>query len=180
MRDSLAAAQINVQSWRESFAGIRPQPVLDSITIEQRYGMFRQRFKDPSYRMFVAQRSDGDAIGFVDFGPPREATRYSAEIYALYVLNACQRQGVGTRLFLMVVDAMLAEGNDSLCLIVLEDSPFRAFYEKLGGRQIGRGGANEGQDAFAIYGWTDVRHIRDRLPRARSDASMRAPDPLSG
>jgi len=180
MRDSHAAAQVNVQSWRESFGGIRPQAVLDSMTIEQRYRMFRQRFKDPAYRMFVAQRSDEGVIGFVDFGPPREDKHHSAEICALYVLSAFQRQGIGSRLFMMVVDAMLAEGNDSLCLIVLDDSPFRAFYEKLGGRQIARGEANERHEAFVMYGWSDVRRIRDLLRRERTDGSAHAPNVLAG
>ena len=94
--DSLAVAQVHVQSWRESFKGIVPQSFLDAMSVERREQAFRARFAIDFYRMFLAETANTGVIGFADFGKPRETERvYTAELYAIYLLRDFQRQGIG-------------------------------------------------------------------------------------
>jgi len=155
--DSVAAAEVNVRSWQESLAGANAHP--EDLSIERRAAMFGRRFGAAFYRMYVAEARQAGAVGFVDVGLPREARwRCDAELYAIYVLRAYQRAGVGQRLFRLACEAVIAEGLRSLYLIALQDNPYRTFYERLGGRLLAHrpAGAVPGQDAHVIYAWPDV------------------------
>lgn len=164
-------AVVNVRSWRESFRGVVPQAHLDGMSCEWRAAAFAQRFGQREraceagdgadfYQMFVAERAGAEAVGYVDFGPPR-ATRFgafAAELYSIYVLPEHQRRGVGTRLFRLTADALLARGRRSMYLETLEASPYRRFYERMGGRPAGRGTHQIGGVDFVelAYGWDDL------------------------
>lgn len=156
--DSLAAARVNVQSWRESFPERHQDS--DDLSIEGRAAMFRHRFGASFYRMFVAEAQGQGAIGFVDVGRPRDARWHcDAELYAIYVLKRYQGLGVGQRLFELACEAVLAQGLATMYLIALQDNPHRVFYERLGGLQLAQlpAGAVAGQDAHVIYAWFDLR-----------------------
>jgi hypothetical protein len=53
---------------------------------------------------------------------------------------------------------MKDDGIGSLCLDALEVSPYRRFYEKFGGKVVGRDQHKLGDDDFdtVIYGWDDI------------------------
>ena len=157
--DSLEVARVHVQSWRESFTGIVPQSFLDEMSVENRAQAFRARFAEESYRMFIAETPADGPIGFADFGKPRDNNlQYQAELYAIYLLRDFQRQGVGARLFTLGVESLVADGMNSMYLLALEVSPYKSFYEKMGGRVIGRAAIELGGQKFTelIYGWDSL------------------------
>ena len=156
--DSAAAAEINIRSLQESFAGALPRP--GDLSVERRAAMFRRRFDAAFYRMYIAEAPGRGPVGFVDVGRPRDARwNCDAELYAIYVLKRYQGSGVGRRLFGLAREAVLAAGLESMYLIALQDNPYRAFYERLGGRQLAQvpAGAVPGQDAHVIYAWLELR-----------------------
>ena len=53
--------------------------------------------------------------------------------------------------------AALEQGRRSMYLIVLDDSPYRDFYAKLGGRQLARRTATKSHEAHAVYGWREYQ-----------------------
>jgi ribosomal protein S18 acetylase RimI-like enzyme len=164
--DCIAAAEVNIRAWQQSFAD-RPPLVAGDASVERRADLFRRRFDAPLYRMYVAEAQGQGVVGFVDVGPPREPGWHcDAELYAIYVLKPYQRTGVGSRLFELAWGAVLAAGLRSMYLIVLQDSPYRAFYERAGGRLLAQraAGALPGQDAHAIYAWLDLRGRIGRDP----------------
>jgi GNAT superfamily N-acetyltransferase len=162
LRDCEAVAETNVRSWRESFAGIRPQAALDTMSVPQRTDMYRRRFTGESYHMFVAEVHEHGVIGFVDVGRARQNRAYDAELYAIYIRKAFQRHGLGTSLFELAINAAIADGMDSLCLIVLADSPYRAFYEKLGGCLVAEAMADAAEhgDSYVTYAWKNLRRMQ--------------------
>jgi GNAT superfamily N-acetyltransferase len=92
-------------------------------------------------------------------GPARQSDwQCDAELYSIYVLKAFQRKGVGLRLFDLAVAAGLARGMNSLYVIVLRDSPYRRFYEKLDGRQIfdSVAGSADDDQAYVVYAWAQL------------------------
>ena len=154
--DSLAVARVHVQSWRESFTGIVPQSFLDEMSVENRAQAFRTRFGTDSYRMVIAETPTNGVIGFADFGTARETDRpYQAELYAIYLLRDFQREGAGTRLFTLGVTFLVADGMNSMYVLALEASPYKSFYEKMGGRVVDREAIEIGGVKYAelIYGW---------------------------
>jgi GNAT superfamily N-acetyltransferase len=154
--DCLAVAGVHVQSWRGSFAGIVPQTFLDRMSIEDRAKSFEKGFLAPSYRMYVAEVPGRGVVGFADFAEPRETIdAYEGELYAMYLLPAFQRKGIGGRLFNLGVKYLVSIGKSSMYLLALEVSPYRSFYEKMGGQIVGRKQTEiEGvmYDEL-IYGW---------------------------
>jgi ribosomal protein S18 acetylase RimI-like enzyme len=160
--DSLAAAEVNVQSLQESFPGGYPV----DLSIDRRAAMYQRRFGAAFYRMYVAEARGRGVVGFVDVGGPRDARwNCDAELYAIYVLKPYQRSGVGQRLFELACGAVVAQGLESMYLIALQDNPYRGFYARLGGRPLAQlaAGAVPGQDAHVIYAWFDLRR-RSSVP----------------
>ncbi|HEV2705360.1 MAG TPA: GNAT family N-acetyltransferase [Pyrinomonadaceae bacterium] len=158
--DCQAVAEVHVRSWRESYSGIVPQSFLDKMSVEQRAQAFARGFTDDSYKMYVAEVPEKGIVGFADFGELREGSgAFEAELYALYLLSEFQRKGIGEKLFRQVVEALVRRGQHSMLLLTLEVSPYRTFYEKMGGRVRGRKQiALEGLMFDALfYGWEDLR-----------------------
>lgn len=160
--DCAAVAEVHVRSWRESFAGLVPQEFLDAMSVERRTRAFAERFAAPSssYRMFVAEAAGRGVVGFADFGEPREEFGgYEGELYAIYLLPEFQRRGVGGRLFRLGVEHLLASGRRSMYLLALKVSPYRTFYEKMGGRVVGSKRVEIGGEPFdeLVYGWDELR-----------------------
>lgn len=158
LSDSLNVARVQVQSWRESYKGIVPQEFLDNISPEDRAQAFRARFAEDAYRMFIAETPADGAIGFVDLGKPREQRPYQAELFAIYLLRDFQRQGIGRMLFTRGVQSLVADGMNSMYLVALEVSPYKSFYQKMGGRVVDRGEMEIATVKFIelIYGWDSL------------------------
>lgn len=158
--DCFAVARVHVQSWKESFAGIVPQTFLDKKSVEERAKAFEAGFSANSYKMYVAEVAGRGVVGFADFGEPREPVgAYEGELYAIYLVSEFQRRGIGERLFKLGVDYFIGGGKESMYLLTLEVSPYRYFYEKMGGQIIGKKQVEiEGimYDEL-VYGWNSLR-----------------------
>ena len=154
--DALAVAKVHVQSWRESFAGIVPQTFLDKMSVENRARAFETSFAFDSYKMFVVETQENYIVGFADFGKIRDnQSKFEAELYAIYLLSDVQRKGIGGKLFDLGVKYLVANNMNSLSLTALEASPYKRFYEKMGGRLVERKTTNIESKSYAtvIYGW---------------------------
>lgn len=161
--DCPAVAKVHVRSWKESFAGIVPQTFLDKMSVEKRATAFAAGFSADSYKMYVAEAPARGVVGFADFGEPRESVgAYEGELYAIYIVPEFQRRGIGERLFNLGVDYFVGGGKSSMYLLALEVSPYRLFYEKMGGHVVGKKRVEiEGvmYDELA-YGWNSLRRSR--------------------
>ena len=108
----------------------------------------------------MAETEKGEAIGFVVAGPESEGNlEYRGEIYAIYLLEVYQHQGVGHCLFLASCRSLQDAGMGSMLLWVLEDNHgARRFYESMGGEPINSKSVNIGGIDFTelAYGWTDI------------------------
>jgi len=154
--DALAVGKVHVQSWRESFAGIVPQTYLDKMSVEHRAKAFEKGFAVDFYKMFVAETEVNGIVGFADFGKARDnQSQYEAELYAIYLLRDFQRKGIGGKLFDLAVKYLVAQNMNSMSLTALEISPYKPFYEKMGGHLVERKTTNiEGESyATVVYGW---------------------------
>jgi GNAT superfamily N-acetyltransferase len=155
-----AVAKVHVRSWKESFAGLVPQTVMDRITVENRTKAFEKRFQSDSYKLYVGEAADRGLIGFADCGEPRERIdTYQAELYAIFLLPEFQGSGVGRQLFSLCVEGLVKSGKSSMYLLAFENSPYRSFYDKMGGRLVRKRPVEIEGTMFdaVVYGWTNLR-----------------------
>ena len=156
-------AAVHVESWQRSFAGIVPDDFLSAMSVEKRLKAYSDRECGGSYQMLVAEHPDEGIVGFGDFGKPTLPGGHDAQIFSFYFLPEFQRKGLGERLFRRCVERIAREGHRSLCLDSLEVSPYRTFYDKMGGKIVGRDSHKLGDADFetVIYGWDNIEKIAD-------------------
>jgi L-amino acid N-acyltransferase YncA len=88
-------------------------------------------------------------------------------VYAIYLLESWQGQGIGRQLTITLVRQLIQRGFTSLLIWVLADNPSRQFYEALGGQQVHeRLQMTGGVELMDVaYGWLDARTLVDAQVR---------------
>jgi len=157
--DAPGIARVHVDSWRTSYAGLIAAEFLDQLSYAKRAELWAQilaKPEDPGI-IFVAESSAGEIIGFVSAGPGRENDPlHTGEIYAIYLLQEAQGQGIGTQLWDAAVHFLLEQGYPSLLVWVLRDNlPARRFYAAAGGQILREKPIQIGQQKLSevAYGW---------------------------
>ena len=160
--DAQAIAKVHVDSWRTAYASILSSEFLASLSYEQRQKMWSSILSSPEGQSFVyvAESPDRQVVGFACAGPRREGDKvYHGEIYALYLLQNYQRQGLGRQLFRAAVAELNRREMTSLLIWVLAANPARAFYEAMGGKYLSEKDIEIGGQRLieVAYGWIDTR-----------------------
>ena len=161
-RDAAGIAHVHIQSWRTTYAGIVPEEYLVALNEAERTQQWRE-WLTGGFSVYVAE-VDGKVAGFIGGGPLREPIQaYDAELYAIYLLQPAQRQGVGRALLGKLAASLSGQGFQSMIAWVLEKNPSREFYAKTGARpvaskEIDVGGATLVEVA---YGWPALRSLQD-------------------
>jgi ribosomal protein S18 acetylase RimI-like enzyme len=165
--DGFAIARVNVESWQTAYKGLLPDEALAALSVEERaLGWLRrlQNAEPPSFTC-VAE-IEGQIVGFVAGGAEREGDPlYKGEVYAIYLLPAYQRRGIGGALLREGAVRLVQSGFESMLVWMLAGNPASRFYEAMGGQALRT-------EPFKIvgvmrekiaYGWTDIHAL------ARSD-----------
>jgi ribosomal protein S18 acetylase RimI-like enzyme len=156
VEDAESIGLVQVESWRKTYAGILPDAHLESLNIEKHALFWRQSLREGRMYVFVAEDSWG-IFGFIAGGAIREPIEgYDAELYAIYLMPARQRRGVGQELALTLREALLMESFNSMVVWVLEQNlPAVSFYKKLGGIPIAQKPIDIGGTVLSelAFGW---------------------------
>jgi GNAT superfamily N-acetyltransferase len=137
--DADGVANVHVDSWRSTYRDFLPKDFLDNLSYETRAQGWARAFgrNEPSEFAIVAE-SEGQIVGFVTGGPTREEINpYTGMIYAIYLLEAHHKQGIGRAMFEQARAALVERGMASFMLWVLDGNPTSGFYEHMGGKVIG-------------------------------------------
>jgi ribosomal protein S18 acetylase RimI-like enzyme len=162
--DVLAMAKVHIVSWRETYPGLLPDPMLERLSIADEAIRWQRMLDRPrawgGAMTFVADQ-DGAVVGYGTCGEQRTSLLrdrgFTGEISELYVLRSAQRQGAGSGLMKAMAGDLLERGHRGVSLWVLEQNgAARRFYERLGGMAIAekRSGLVE-----VAYGWADLRRL---------------------
>jgi 3-deoxy-manno-octulosonate cytidylyltransferase (CMP-KDO synthetase) len=153
-KDVQEIAEVYVDTVRRSFGCIYPDEYLDSLSIEKRVSASLERFSRKDYRLFTARTATGKLVGFADSGEPilNEVSQV-CQLYSIYLLPEYHGLGIGKSLF-----KACATGIESLCLDTVESSPYRRFYDRIGGKIVGTGRHDFGGVELdtVIYAWDDL------------------------
>jgi ribosomal protein S18 acetylase RimI-like enzyme len=132
--DAAGIARVQVETWRDAYAGLVASTVLDSLSVPAGAARWASLLEQPDVGTHVAV-VDGEVRGFVCAGGARDAdaSARAGEVYAIYVLPSAQRRGLGAALLDAAVSGMLVRGCDTFLLWVLTgNAAGRAFYESRG------------------------------------------------
>jgi GNAT superfamily N-acetyltransferase len=139
-----------------------PDTFLESLSYED----FERRRREGLVKRpeaFTGVAEEEEILGFAVGGPARVSDpEFTAELYAIYVLEQHQRKGIGRQLTAWVARELENRGHRSMLLWVLKNNPWRTFYEKIGGRLIREGSDEFGGKTLAkvVYGWKDLAILR--------------------
>lgn len=164
--DVFAIGRVLVETWRATFQGLVDAAFLDHMSPAEQAMRHMGRRNTLGVGHFVAiDRSSGELIGFVNFGPARYSTPTPVgEIYALYILPAYQGRGIGEALVRAVARWMVEGGTVTLLAWVLSTNPNRAFYERLGAAEVETGIIGLGGHSYeqVAYAWRDLHQLVSR------------------
>jgi L-amino acid N-acyltransferase YncA len=161
--DAPGIARVHVESWRTTYAGIVPDEYLATLNEAQRATGWREQLSN-NLEVSVADL-DGDVVGFITGGPIRGPIQsYDAELYAIYLLQSAQGQGIGAALLQELATSLRNRGFHSMVVWVLEQNPAKRFYIRTGAqpltsKDIEIGGATLTEVA---YGWPDLKLLERR------------------
>jgi ribosomal protein S18 acetylase RimI-like enzyme len=187
--DAQEVAHIHVDTWRTTYRGLMPDSVLDGLSYERSQAKWESFMEESDRVLLVAEVPDEDeeteggpcrrrknrVVGFAAAGPAMGTTGTSpsareGEIYAIYVLKGCQRQGIGSMLLQAAAAHLHGLGLNTMIVRVLSENPYRAFYERLGARPVGTEQLQIAGVVLAetVYRWLDTAALRSRAGPAGS------------
>ena len=126
-------ARVHVNSWCEAYDGIIAKTYLESLKYTDKEIMWEQFIPRRAGHggTLVVKTSNGEVVGFCDFGPAREHEHgFDSEIYAIYLLKKLHGRGLGTELLQKTFQKLKEDGYCSTYLWVLKENPTKEFYQK--------------------------------------------------
>ena len=163
-QDASSIACVHVQSWQTSYAGIVPQAYLNALNVAERERLWRE-WLTSDVSVFVADlegRSGRQIVGFICGSPARERLQdCDAELFAIYLLQSAQRQGIGRALLRALVKSLQQKGFKSMGVWALENNSATRFYEKSGALATGLKEVEIGGAMLPVrgYSWSDLTTI---------------------
>ncbi len=162
--DCAGLAAVQIASYRTAYADFFPPAYFAHMTAAEQTQEWRDWLIDrPEDVLLTAVSPNQTVLGYVlaraqaDIHPG-----YDAEIMALHVRQADQRQGLGRALLRAAAQALHARGCRSAMLWTLRDNPVRAWYERLGGQLVGEKVYEvDGRLITEVaYGWPDIHPLK--------------------
>lgn len=160
--DARAIGAVHVASWRNAYRGIVSDEVLNQLSVRRRASHWRQRLSDESANevTYVALDDENELIGFASGGRERDSDReFSGELFAIYLLQETQRQGIGRKLAFAVLEEIHNAGHNNILVWVLATNPARKFFEQIGATAFRERTVDiDGVEHLEIgYGWLTSR-----------------------
>jgi ribosomal protein S18 acetylase RimI-like enzyme len=161
--DAYGMARVHVDAWRAAYRDLLPAGFLASLSYPataERWVKALAELQAPGEAVFVAESPAQVIIAIASCGPVHDRDpSYQAEIYNLYVLPACQRQGLGRRLVAACAQHLIDQLQAQTLLVwVLAGNPYLRFYETLGGKLVRQKSVEVGgMTVMDIgYGWDEL------------------------
>lgn len=159
--DAPALARLQVDNYREAYAGLLPADYLAAFSYAEQESDWRDYLAAVDRPgLLVAEVEDALAGYVLARVEPLEGAAYDGEIAALHVRPALRGQGIGHALVAAAAGELSRRGCRALWLSVLAgNQPAIAFYRRLGGQPLGEKTFQVSDDFSAcelIFGWADI------------------------
>ena len=160
--DAPAIARVNIDTWRTAYRKIIPADYLAQLSYEKRESDWQETLenaKNTEIFVCVAENDSGEIVGFASGGCERMGKYvYQGELFAIYILEEYQRQGIGQQLVGTVATKLVELSLNSMLVWVLGDNSACRFYEFLGGEKVEEQQTSRAGVAMKeiAYGWIDI------------------------
>ncbi len=159
--DACAIAQVRVDGWRATYAGIVPAAYLAAMSVDENAAQWRRILTAGPNTASVFVADDGAGVaGFASGHMLAERKHgFDAELSAIYLRRDCQRAGTGRRLVAAVAAPLRGHGASGLLTwVIAANRGARAFYESLGAELVVEQPFEwDGLDLIeAGYGWRNL------------------------
>lgn len=180
VRSAPGIARVYIDSWRAAYAGILPDRVLLSMSVDRQTAEWTWliRNRAQTQPVMIAAEVGHGVVGVSSVGPCRSSDRPAAglfarqgdgdatgEVFTLYVGPDYQELGIGRQLLSAAFTALSDCGYARGLLWVLRDNPARFFYERMGGQKVAerRERLWESDVDKIAYGWPDLKGAIARI-----------------
>jgi L-amino acid N-acyltransferase YncA len=128
------------------------------------------------YPWLVAENSEGQVVGYAYAGRHRERPAYRWTIdTTIYIDRAHRRAGVGTRLYMSLLDILRGQGfRSAFAEIVLPNPGSVGLHERMGFKEIGI----HHDVGFKLESWCDIGYWRLGLTSGTAPESDPIPFPI--
>ncbi|MBU5465971.1 GNAT family N-acetyltransferase [Virgibacillus sp. MSJ-26] len=159
--DAANIAKVHVDSWRTTYQNVLPTDFLESLSYEKRKKLWDNNLKEQQVYVAVIE---GEIIGFSVGGKERTGhyKNFLGELYAIYLLENYQNQGIGGLLFNQVIKELKESNLNSMLVWVLEDNEAEHFYKAKGGKKVDTKEVNIAGQTYTelAYGWEKLPLIQ--------------------
>lgn len=154
IEDIAALSALHVQAWNETYPHAQHKPSFE-IREQQWQRQFAQQ--EEGWFCFVATDKAGKLVGFAKGSRYHtdELPDFSGELNHIYLLQAYQRIGLGSRLLQHAVQRFVQMGVNNMVLFSTPQNPSIVFYEAMGGERLYAGNG----EFHGGYGWRNLQQI---------------------
>jgi GNAT superfamily N-acetyltransferase len=168
IQDARDIGRIEVDTWRETYAGMLPDKVLLGMSVDRQAAFWTNELWLGANDVRVVEDRRHGVVAFGQCGPQRNPKLgFGGEVYTLYVHPEAQGSGIGRQLLMALFSRLVEQGHDSALVWVVRANPARFFYEHVGGKlSLHRPIPVGGRAVPALgYGWRDLPDVVDRFAR---------------
>ena len=162
--DLPAIAGVHLNSSRVAYRGICPDSVLNSLTLEGRIELWRQRYDrlGPDGRLWVSERSRIVGFAAADRVDGADGGERSCELLSFYVAPDWWGRSVGHDLMQWLLEDFRQRGFDKILLWTIRTNQrARDFYEKAGFRCEDVFRTISRRESGVLLEHNEVRYSRD-------------------
>ena len=137
--DAADIANVYVESWRDTYAGILPDAGLLRMSKAEHAASWTRTIKASNLRnpVLVASDAKSNVFGFASAGPSRDRSLpFEGEVYTLYVAPGWTGQGIGSALLSSIFRLFVKANYRGIVIWALAENPSRFFYEAMGGQLV--------------------------------------------
>ncbi len=166
--DAPAIARVNLDTWRTAYRKFLPADYLAQLSYQKRESNWQEilsNVKKTGDFVCVAENESGQIVGFAAGGCERTGKyAYQGELFAIYILEEYQRQGIGQQLVRKVATKLAELNLNSMLVWVLGDNSAWKFYEFLGGQKVDEHQTHKAGVAVKeiAYGWNDIAVLTNK------------------
>ena len=138
VEDMSFIVDINIEMWRKTYKDIMKEEIflMREKNRENSIIIMKEKLLSKEY-FYKVVSIDNKIVGFISYGKSRDVEADNlGEIYAIYILEEFQKNGIGEKLVSYAKDDLKEKGYSSLVIWTLEENRNRKFYEKIGGKEF--------------------------------------------
>lgn len=129
--DAEKIAKIKIDNWRKTYKNIFPDEYLENLNFKNEVQKYKDGFKK---RNIITFENNGEIIAYCYYGTRKEEalSKYTGEIFAIYVKNDSQEKGVGTALLQKAIKDLEKTHRKIMLWCAKENYRAIKFYNKNG------------------------------------------------